>query len=74
MKISVASSIGDIEEDVAELGAEVVVVLRGTLGRLDVLDGATVVIRFCKDLYYIYHATSHNWMDKHGFDTVNSQM
>ena len=53
MKISVASSIGDIEEDVTELGAAVVVVLRGTLGKLDVLDGATVVIRFCKDLIYI---------------------
>ena len=53
MKISVASSIGDNEVDVTELGAAVVVVLRGTLGRLDVLDGATVVIRFCKDLYYI---------------------
>ena len=52
MKISVASSIADIAVDdcVTEFGASVVVVLRGTLGRLDVLDGATVVMRFWKGL------------------------
>ena len=54
MKISVASSITDIPDDdcVTEFGANVVVVLRGTLGRLDVLDGATVVMRFWKVLPY----------------------
>ena len=44
MKFSVATSIAD--DDVTEFDAAVVVVLRGTLGRLDVFDGATVVMRF----------------------------
>ena len=59
MNISVASSIGDIDDDVTEFGAAVVVVLRGTLGRLDVFDGATVVMRFWEELLYVTHCIIH---------------
>ena len=56
MKFSVATSTADIaDDDVTEL----VVVLRGTLGRLDVFDGATVVMRFWEELSYVTYSPLH---------------
>ena len=50
MKFSVATSTADIA---------VVVVLRGTLGRLDVFDGATVVMRFWEELSYMKYDVTY---------------
>lgn len=71
MKISVASSIGDIDDDVTEFGAAVVVVLRGTLGRLEVFDGATVVMRFWEGVTYVTYSLMETCYGHYGMNFIS---
>ena len=68
MKFSVATSTADIaDDDVTEL----VVVLRGTLGRLEVFDGATVVMRFWEGGTYVTYSLMETCYRHYGMNFIS---